>query len=337
MNDTLKHEILLHLEKTTASSDWTISGKTIDSRECQIFRASSLNHHHDIAIKVYRKNSPISDTHHNALEENERIFNQLSNEYRIPQSYGYLKQHQVYMMEWINAPTLQYRLLRFCYHNTKQQNDIARTFKWLKQYHLRYGELPEKPVDIEWYCIHLQSYLEKMDPNKKLQKNKVFSLGLETLKSKAQIFEKLVVPLAKTHGDFTPSNVLIDDKTTTCIDLHDCNSQPITDEISLQLSYLSTGYINMLSRRHMQSPPQEWELLNTALDAYGYSNSQIQREFLLYVFLYQLLRRWLVIFERNESRRTPILDIWSLWHKEIVVEGVSKVLLNLSKTETSTD
>lgn len=331
MNNTLQQEVIQHLEAETTVSGWTISDKIIESRECQIYRASSNDYHHNIAIKAYRQGFALSIGQYTALENSATVLNHSGSKYRVPKCYGHLAQQQMVMMEWINAPTLQYRLLRFCYNNKKQQNDMGRAFIWLKKYHLRHGELQSKAVDIDWYFKDLQHHIQKFDFDKQLQEDDIFMQGLETIKSKAKMFNNFPTPFAKAHDDFTPSNILMDDTVTTGIDLHDAPLKPICDEIALQLSYLSTGYINMLTKRHMKKPPEKWELLNTALDGYDYSKDPQQRSFFLYVFLYQLLRRWLIVFARNRNRRTPILDIWSLPNKKIVVEGVSQVLLKISE------
>ncbi len=336
MNSILQQEIIQHLEAETTKSGWTISHKSIESRECQIYKASCDNYHHDIAIKVYRKGFSLSIDQYTAMENSADILNQPNSKYRVPQCYGYLTHQKIYMMEWINAPTLQYRLLRFCYHNKKQQNDMARAFIWLKKYHLRHGELKRKSVDIDWYLKDLQNYIQKLDPDRQLQKDDIFIKGLAAIKSKATLFNNFSVPFAAPHNDFTPSNILMDDNITTGIDLHDAPLKPICNELALQLSYLSTGYINMLTKRHMKKPPQEWEILNTVLNAYDYPTDSQQRNFFLYVFLYQLLRRWLVVFERNKSRRTPVLDIWSLQNKKKVVDGVSQVLINIPEANNDT-
>ena len=330
MNSTLKTTVLQHLKAQTKSSDWTLSSKVIESRECLIYKASSQTHTHDIAIKVYRKKSvgpanPIGQ--HKALENIAPLLNQTGSKYRVPQCYGYLPEQHAFMMEWINAPTLQYRLLRFCYNKQKQQSDLTRTFKWLKKYHDRNGKLQSKAIDTSWYFNQLQKHIQNFDLIGLLQENPTFKVGLSTLQSALVKFDGIKVPYAKPHGDCTPSNILIDDDITTGIDLHESNLEPVCNEISLQLSYISTGYINMLTSNDMKQAPENWELINLILDAYGYSKDKQQREFLLTVFLYQMLRRWLVVFERNINRRTPLLDRWIMRHSKIVVEGLSKTLL----------
>ena len=73
--------------------------------------------------------------------------------------------------------------------------------------------------------------------------------------------------------------------------------------MALMLNYITIDFPNMLTRRQMLKPADKWAIINIALDAYDYPKDKQQRSFFLFVFLYQTLRRWLIIHDRNIKNR----------------------------------
>lgn len=332
----LQQQVIQQLSVRTAVADWVISGPVIAARECVLYKAASVNHPHNIAIKVYRDQQPRKRNtlpQYEALERFAPLLNTTQNgtqsEYRVPVGYGSFPQQRTFLMEWVEALSLQHRLWRNCYHKTRQQSDMRRTFAWLRQFH-QHADRALKPVNINRYPNRLQQLIQGYDHDSLLTElltdNAIFQSGLACITALSAQFSGLSVAHAKLHGDFTPSNVLIDAQAVTAIDITGKQLLPVTEDISLQLAYIAIGYPNMLTRMDMRQPPADWPLLEMVLEAYGYPQDEQQRRFLLYVFLFQLLRRWLVIAQRNKQRRTPLLDRWRLRNSQMIVAGVTQAL-----------
>ncbi len=324
----LQQQIVRQLGKQTAVENWVITGPVIESRECIIYKASGTTYPHAIAIKVYRdrkkrKNNAMPQ--YAALERFAPLLNTADSPYRVPVAYGSFPEQRTFLMEWVEAPTLEYHLWRYCYHRGQQQSGIRRTFGWLRAFHEQ-ADHEVKPANIKRYKDRLQQFIEQQDGGALLEKNAVFHAGVECLVNLAGYFERLNVAHARLHGDFTPSNMLIGDDVVTAIDITGAQLLPVAEDIGLQLSYIATGYPNMLPRSDMKKPPSQWPLLAVILKAYAYPQGDGQRRFLLYVFLYQLLRRWVVIAYRNEERRMPLVDCWRLRNSEMIVAGVCRTL-----------
>ncbi|CAA6806639.1 MAG: Unknown protein [uncultured Thiotrichaceae bacterium] len=324
----LQQQIIQQLGEQTDAKDWVINGPVIEARECILYKASSATYPPAIAIKVYRdrkkrKNNTMPQ--YAALERFAPLLNGDDSEYRVPVAYGSFPEQRTFLMEWVDAPSLEHRLWRYCYHQGRQQHGMRRTFGWLRAFHEQ-ADHEVKPANINRYKNRLQQCIERHEGEFLLVKNAVFHTGLACITNLAGQFEALNVAHARLHGDFTPSNMLIGNDAVTAIDIAGAQLLPVAEDICLQLSYIAIGYPNMLTRGDMKKPPSQWPLLAVILEAYGYPQDEQQRCFLLYVFLYQLLRRWAVIESRNKERRTPLVDRWRLRNSAMIVAGVCRTL-----------
>lgn len=324
LSSDLQQQIIQQLSEQTNIVDWVISGPVIKARECVLYKATSVSHPHNIAIKVYRDQQPRKHNtlpQYEALERFAPLLNTVQSECRVPVGFGSFPQQRIFLMEWVQALSLEHRLWRNFYHKNRQQNGMRSTFAWLQKFH-QHADPAVKPVNINHYLNRLQQVIQGFNDESLLAKNPVFLSGLECIDRLSDYFRGLEVTHARLHGDFTPSNVLIDEHVVTAIDITGKQLLPVAEDITLQLAYIAIGYPNMLTRMDMRHPPADWPLLEMVLDAYGYPADEQQRRFLLYVFLFQLLRRWLVIAQRNKQRRTPLLDRWRLRNSQMIVAGV---------------
>lgn len=324
----LQQQIIQQLGQQTGAKGWVITGPVIEARECILYKASSVIYSHAIAIKVYRdqkKRKKNAMPQYAALERFAPLLNGDNSEYRVPVAYGSFPEQRTFLMEWVEAPSLEHRLWRYCYHQGKQQQCMRRTFSWLRAFHEQ-ADHDVKPANINRYKNRLQQFVEQYEGKSLLARSAAFHAGLECITNLAGQFEGMNVDHARLHGDFTPSNMLIGDDVVTAIDIAGAQLLPVAEDICLQLSYIAIGYPNMLTRGDMKKPPSQWPLLALILDAYDYPQDDKQRCFLLYVFLYQLLRRWAVIAARNKERRTPLVDRWRLRNSEMIVAGVCRTL-----------
>lgn len=324
----LQQQILQQLSQRTGCDDWSLSGPVIEARECRVQKVSSHGYPHAVALKIYRDQQPRKNKkmpQYAALERFAPLLNTGDSEFRIPQAYGSYPEQRIFLMEWVDAPSLEERLWRYCYSQRTQQADMRRTFGWLRQFH-QSADLTHKPVNIERYPHRLQQFIVEHEGAALMVSNAVFRTGIGCVRQLTAHFSDLHSEHARAHGDFTPSNILLGDDATTAIDITGVQLLPVVEDLTLQLSYIAIGYPNMLTRMDFKHLPEKWPLLEVVLDAYGFPDDEEQRRFLLYVFLYQLLRRWLVIAHRNKYRRTPLLDRWRLRNSQMIVAGVTRAL-----------
>lgn len=146
-----KLQITHKLSKKTGVNDWTISGPEVEARECIIYKATSQLYSHHIAIKIYRKiQKGNSLVQYDALKSISLYLNQKDNEFFVPEVFGSFPDQGIFMMQWVESPTLERRLWRYFYSKKHVQSDISRTFKWLKAFH-HYAKPKSKKTDIDYY------------------------------------------------------------------------------------------------------------------------------------------------------------------------------------------
>lgn len=331
ISKALLTKITQKLQIQTGVNNWKITGSAIEARECAVYKSISSDYHHAIAIKIYRniqKNT--SEQQYEVLKRFSQLVNAQDNECFLPEVFGRLPEHGVILMEWIESPALERRLWRYFYSKQHVQSDISRTFKWLNSFH-QLADPEKKSVDIDMYKHSLNQSIKKHDLDKSLSNNSVFQTAKKCFTKIVEHHKNFKTNHAKLHGDFTPSNILIDNNRVTAIDLFGSNLLPIENDLSLQFSYIAIEYPNMLTRSDFKLTPDQWPLLRVVLDAYDYPKDPKQLSFFLFVFLYQLLRRWTVIHYRNRSKRTPFLDRRRLRNTEMIVENLCISLENLDK------
>jgi len=228
------------------------------------------------------------------------------------------------MMEWIDAPSLSKRLWRHFYSKLHMQNDLIRSYSWLKEFH-KLSTPKKQKTNIKRYKKILKKHQDTYD-EELLLNNPIYKNGKVSFDRLILEFRGFNTLHAEMHGDFTPSNILINDNRVTSIDMFSNRVLPVTNDIALLLSYISIEYPNILKHSDFKLPPAKWPILKLIFDAYEYPKESKQIRFFLLVFLYELLRRWLIINHRNKERNTPLLDRWRLRNTEIIVKNLCKTL-----------
>lgn len=331
LSQDLQLQISLQLNEKTNIKNWLITGPEIEARECIIYKASNDDFPHPIAIKVYRKHTKkTSLLQHDVLVRFSNTLNSANNGYFVPEVFGSLPEHGIFMMEWINAPPLERRLWRYWYSKKRVQNDIHRSFLWLKEFHT-FANPNKKTVNIKRYKEILERCFKDHDDQELFSDNRIFKKGRVCFNNLITKYHNLNILHADLHGDLTPSNILINDERVTSIDMFGNNNLPVANDIALLFSYIAIEYPNMLTHSDFKLPPEEWPLLKLILDAYEYPKDSQQLHFFLFVFLYQLLRRWSIINFRNKSKRTTLLDRWRLRNTEMIVKNLCDTLEGFSK------
>jgi len=310
----------------TEKLDWRISGPEIEARECLIYKASNTHYPHSIAIKVYRKNlRHDSIAQYDVLEQFNQSLNQINNQFYVPKVFGSFPEEGVFLMEWINSPTLERRLWRYFYSKKQVQNDMSLVFNWLSEFH-HSSNISSKTVAIEYYEKRLEETIKTHNGLELFKDNKVFLGGKISFSKHIKNYNNFSTLHANHHGDFTPSNILIDDEKVTAIDISGKQLTPIENDIALQFAYIAIEYPNMLTRFDFKLEPPEWPLLKLIFNAYGYSKEIKQLRFFLLIFMYQLLRRWIIIKNRTHESGMSLLDRWRLKNSEMIVKHLTDAI-----------
>jgi len=332
LTDKIQKQTIQHLIDKTGYQNWALSGLKVTARQCSVYKLSCSDYPTDIALKIYHNKETSRQLYgqYLALERFSGSMNQQNSPYRTPKPYGCFTDQDCFLMEWISAPSLDNSLWRYFYHRSHQQVAIRKTYCWLKHYH-QVADPTIQEVNLDHYHEQLLRHIEQYNGQELLSTKPIFAEGLEIIKKYSSAFSGMKLNHADAHGDFTPTNILLGENNITAIDIGGGQKMPIENDMALMLNYITIDFPNMLTRRHMQKPTDTWTILNIVLDAYDYPKNKPQRSFFLFVFLYQTLRRWLIINDRN-IKKSRLLDRWRLRNSERIVEGLIKALSEYSRS-----
>jgi len=326
LSDELKNKVLQSLRDKTGLQSWTVNKSPIVARNCVVYRLSCDQHLTDIALKIYSNDqaSRQLQSQYEVIKGFSETLNKKKFQYRVPEPYGSFVEDNCFLMEWALGESLDIRVWKYFYYEKKQFSDITKAYRWLKQYHQVANPILQK-IDLNYFPDQLIEHIQKHNGQSLLENNVIFSEGLKLINEHGLSFSNLEVMHASLHGDFTPTNILIDKDAVTGIDIGKGSSQPIEIDMALMLNYIVIDNLNMLSKAHLKKAPETWSILNTVLDAYGYPRDKSQRQFFLFVFLFEMLRRWLILNNRN-NKNPRLIDRWRLRNTVRIVAGISAVL-----------
>ncbi len=336
--ELLKTKIINHLIDQTSASNWSVTYPGIRSTDCTVYRLSSSDYTKEYALKVYHpdKGSKLALQYSTNIRFAD-LLNTTNAQYRVPELAGLFSDDDCFLMEWVTGKDLDTLLWKNFWHKGKMQKHINDAYQWMNHYH-KHANLNLKQVDIMRYASIIESHSKQLDLQEFCNNNPIFKAGFETLNAVAHQFNDYETLHADIHGDLNLSNIILADSHVTGIDIGATENAPIEDDMTLLLIYICAEYFNMLTRFDMRKPLETWEIFNVALDAYQYPRDKKARQFFLFVFLFQTLRRWMAWYyfhnkssddmSKNESRPAYIvmLEKWRLRNCAIIVKELTKVM-----------
>jgi hypothetical protein len=303
---------------------WRIKGPVILSRQCNIFRAQSPDHPMKIAIKIYHAMElRAADIQYQALEFYHPLFLNQNDPFATPKPLGYLPQHGLVLMEWVDAPNLWRCLWGTLFRPTVRFALLRRTGAWLRRFH-EHGGINSGEIHTAHYRQKIVNILAKSDDTKKLlEQDTLFCKALDLLHDQESLLKCGGFACVPLHGDFTPSNILMSaTRRVTGIDIFACRQGPVMEDITRMMVYLSVAFpFPDNGRRETQA----------LLEGYGEDIADADSAGFSYIFLYQYLQRWIRLSQRTSAFPLSIFDRWALAR---VKRSVS-ALCQLSAFQTS--
>jgi len=327
----LKTKIIKYLNNKTSVQGWEINHPEIYSNEAIVYRFSNTNYPIDVALKLFNQEHRFKvEKQYSAFERFSKTLNIVDGKYRIPETYGLFLEDDCFLMEWITGHSLRQLLWKNCLRKSTIQNHIKSSCNWLSYYH-EHANLEKKQVDILRYIRYIESNRKSEVIEELCSHNKIFVEGFKTLKQFSHSFSGYRALHADIHGDMSLKNIIINESHIAGIDIGGDYSAPIVDDISQMLSYICINYFNILTRLDMKRSPEFWEIFNLMLDSYKYPNKQKDRDFFLFVFLFQMLKRWMsaYTFHKNDSEYSLLIRLlgkWRLYNSAVIVRGISQVI-----------
>ncbi len=263
-----------------------------------------------LALKIYR-NSIASETapqiQFRALERCQSA-QQNSARLRAPTPYAFLKDEKAILMDWLAAPNLHSRLWQLWFSRSKRLDLVEASGAWLRAFH-------------DLSCISYESFegnklLAKLNSRTKnnqdaaaaLQTNKNWATAFESFEKKASEISSQS-PHALLHGDFTPSNVLADERGIIGIDMWGARHAPVFEDAARILTYLAINSPFSLSSVPLHS---DGPLVSAFARGYGTDVLDTRSPAWIFTLLYQQLRRGLVYQQSLLKKRRVSVAHWQM-------------------------
>jgi len=301
-------KLLPTLNAIEAAGVWHIGKPAVRARKCTIYRVSGA--HHQLALKVYKPDL-VSEAapriQYDALkrcndaEQNQPLL-------RAPTTLALLPDERAILMKWQTAPTLRSTLWRKTASPHKRLGLIKSVGRWLRAFH----ELSS----IETLPLNGNKLLSKLDTqmNRKpeavalLKKQASFDEAMSCFRELATTCTVLT-PHALLHGDFTPTNLLVENAGIIGMDMWGTRHAPVYEDITRMLAYLG-----VVSPFALQAAPlgPNGPLINAFIRGYGEDMANTSTNAFPLILLYQQLRRWLIYADKRNSHPLSPLAHWQL-------------------------
>lgn len=293
------------LEQLAPNAEWHVSGPVGRARKCDIFKLTNDKQTHTLALKVYREGK-INDrgprNQFKALQKLETT--QKAFPIKAPRAHAFIPDANAIVMDWVDAPPLGNALWRSAFSTTDRLQYIKSTAQWLRQFH-ETSSIKEKPVD---YTGMLSQIEKRFSVNHVHQNNRdedLFFNAYQQLKNIAKNTEMLA-PHANLHGDFTPSNVLIQNGKAIGIDIWGWRCGAVFEDITRMLTYLSINTPFALRKTALMNGDEPSTLFKSFINGYGADVIKTDAPTFWLILLYQNLRRWLVFNDWKNQGRSQI-------------------------------
>lgn len=285
------------LETVEAATDWHIGEPAVRARKCTIYRVSGA--HHQLALKVYKPDL-VSEAapriQYDALRRcnSAALGNPLL---RAPAALAFLPEERAVLMEWQTAPTLRSTLWKQAASPGTSLKLIKSAGTWLRAFHELSG-IENLPLDGKKLLSKLNSQMNrKPEAVALLERQASFNKAMSRFRELATKCT-IQTPHALLHGDFTPTNLLVDNKGIIGMDMWGARHAPIYEDITRMHAYL--GVVSPFALRAAPLAPNG-PLINAFIQGYGEDLASTSTSPFPLILFYQQLRRWLVYADKRNS------------------------------------
>lgn len=298
------------LDALEPGAAWLAHGPVKHGRKCDIHLLKSEASGRTLALKLYDAETATAATPQIQYRALERCAKASATEpsLRSPYPHIFLPEERAVLMDWVDAPTLQTIMWQALFSPGRRPQLVHEAGAWLRAFH-DVSCISNEPFDGGKLLDKLQTRLDQNPSANQLLNNSAPVRGaLADFSDKARSVNT-EAPHALLHGDFTPTNLLVDSRGIIGIDMWGARHAPVYEDAARLLNYLA---VNSPYRFSSSPLHRDGALVSTFARGYGRDIMDVYSPAWTFTLLYQQLRRALVYQNRFLSRKQSFAPRWQL-------------------------
>ncbi len=295
------------LNELNSKAKWHIEGPVILSRECHIYKAYNSTDKTYYAVKQYK---PETNTHaitaqYNALSSYQGAMTLPSTTNRVPKIFLCDESNRLIIMEWLNGKRLHDYLWRYALNKSKFLELVFLSGAWISEFHNQEKLIPASVANIN-LIEQLEKRINRYNSTSSALREAKFKSAYSTLQTWEKSFASKEIFLGTLHNDYTPTNMIVDEKSLTGIDIWAKPNSPCYTDLARMSVYLLIAYPTIINTNIISKKLEVTPIIKKLIDGYQHKHTApIDIKILILFIFAELLRRWIVIADKHSFVSSP--------------------------------
>ena len=295
------------LQREYPGSRWVIQPDASEARKARVIRFSAHDNSRQAALRLYA--SPIAASRQAAGLQYGAAMNSVQG-HGEPRVYAWFEDASALLMEWRQAPHLETVLMRAALAPMRHRDSVRRVGEWLRHFHAL-DRIEDAALEAQRYRVLLRRRLAAAPAGAAvLAMDPLWREATAWLEQQLQLLDGHSVPFARTHGDFTFTNVLVEPSRITGIDIWAEQRLPAAEDLARMFVYLAMGDVFPLRARVVPVALPVRRAQQALFEGYGSRVDPRGRTWQLLV-CFEALARYLALQDRL-VRRNSFSERWKV-------------------------
>jgi thiamine kinase-like enzyme len=295
------------LNELSSKAEWYIEGPVILSRECDIYKAYNSANKTYYAVKQYKPetNAHAITAQYNALLSYQGSMTLPSTTNRIPKIFLCDENNRLIIMEWLNGKRLHDCLWRYALNKSKFLELVFLSGVWISEFHNQKSLTPAYVSDAN-LIEQLEKRINRYNSTSSVLWEAKFKNAYSTLQTWEKKLASKEIFLGTLHNDYTPTNLIVDEKLLTGIDIWAKPNLPCYTDLARMSVYLLIAYPTIMNTNIINKKLGITPIIKKLIDGYQHKHTApIDTKILMLFIFAELLRRWVVIADRQSFISKP--------------------------------
>ncbi|CAN5148851.1 hypothetical protein BH10PSE7_BH10PSE7_35210 [soil metagenome] len=297
------------------------SGTVIEGRDCWVYRAAAPAIPFSLAVKLYKPRASRPFPIRLQMQRHRLCAKKMAGTggYTVPQPVAGFPPRQIVVMEWIDGPSARDLMRTVILKRDAYRELLVRAGRWLGCFH-GVSKPKTEALPVERLIEGLDRRVLKSHPH--IGNDPVYAAADRTIRELAPLLDGREMEQVEVHGDFTPSNLLIDRDRTIGIDFGATRRLPHYYDICRFLVHLEA---QRPAPKWLGARPQNFAA-EAFLEGYGDHAPPASGDIMNYMMLIEVLRRWAAVGVANGSIPARLLRSIETRRLRAMAVGLTKAL-----------